>query len=572
MSLKETIDLTAIAIGVAVMMVAAARAWGMRHAVQAAGYCNALRVLLGLMVLFMIGYLFSIWAIAIHQTVYLYSVVAFVYLFGSLFVLLTVSVAGRTAEQLRRYNAELEQLVAERTAELQVALKQEQSARQRFAQLFSEMPAACFTYDRDGVILDWNTECTRLYGFSAEQVIGKTIYELICHPEEVEATREAIQQVFSGKSLRNLEWQDRTLDGQTRWILCNTFPLHEMDGRVAFGISANIDITERKRQEQLIQEQRDELEAQNATLHLLTARLSEAHAKLEQMAATDALTGLPNHRVFRERLWREYLWSLEHDEPLSLVMLDVDHFKHFNDTYGHQAGDEVLRKVAMVLQQQCQSGFFVARYGGEEFAVILPQTDIPSAMAFAEQLREAIARIPCCYRPITASFGVSTLDLHTLNPDSLIEEADQSLYASKRNGRNRVTHAAECGLLVKDISEEEWLARVREALADPNGYAFHRVISQMIFDHIQLWRQARTALRHPNHPFTVPAGQCRFGVWAREAGEQVTGLQKAIESHDRFCALLYQAHANLSPELIEQAREQFTDALHEMLMQSQLAA
>jgi diguanylate cyclase (GGDEF)-like protein len=184
-------------------------------------------------------------------------------------------------------------------------------------------------------------------------------------------------------------------------VLCRTFPLIDTDGQVVGAISANIDITERKAQEQLIEAQRDELEAQNDQLQQITARLAEANARLERIAHTDGLTGLINHRSFRDRLGREFFYALRREQPLSIVVLDVDHFKQFNDTFGHQAGDEVLRLVANTLRQFDDNLRCAARYGGEEFVVLLPGSDVHESLDFAEQIRQRISEIPCCYRPIT---------------------------------------------------------------------------------------------------------------------------------------------------------------------------
>ncbi len=575
MSAKEILDVTAIGSGAAIMTVSIHRAWTMRHAVQAAGYCNLLRLQLLLMKLFLGGYLFSAWAITSGHVQYLHSTVALVYLFGSVFVLLTVWLAEQTTQTLQQYNRELEKRVQERTEELQVALQEQQTARRRFAQLYSEMPVACFTYNREGIVLDWNSECERLYGFRAEETIGRSIYDLFVRPEDAERTREVIEQVMSGNPVRDIEWLDTTSDGEVRWVLCSTFPLLDGNGQVTTAISANIDITERKKQEHLIEQQRDELEAQNANLQQLTQRLAQANAQMERMASTDALTGLPNHRVFRERLWREYLWSLEHDQPLSLIMLDVDHFKQFNDTYGHKAGDEVLRKVAQVLEEASNEGRLAARYGGEEFAVIMPQAGAEDAVSFAEEVREAIADVPCCYRQITASVGVSTLGLHTLNPDTLIEEADQALYASKREGRNRVTHATQNRLLIPTIPAEEWLSRVREAVADPAGFAAHRMINQIVFDHLQMLRRARRVLEGMDIPLVSQSEECRFVPWARLAQEQVEDIDELVLQHEHICALLRRLQAQPSPDALlelEALVRQFTNSLRETLAIYQLAA
>ena len=125
------------------------------------------------------------------------------------------------------------------------------------------------------------------------------------------------------------------------------------------------------------------------------------------------------------------------------MLLDVDHFKSFNDTHGHPAGDEVLRRVAKHLTETTRSTDCVARYGGEEFVVLLPFTHSQAAMALAERTRTAIERAKWDLRAITANFGVATLNDTTHTWDLLVKLADNALYRSKETGRNRVTHASE---------------------------------------------------------------------------------------------------------------------------------
>lgn len=579
MLMKALLDTTAISVGALLMLWAIARAWSMRQAVQQAGYCTLLRVLLALMVFFFGGYLFSVWAILSQHASWLHSVVALIFLSGSVFVLLTVWLAQNTSAKLRQYTQHLEDLVEERTEHLQRALHEQELSRRYFAQLFQGMPVACFTYDRNGVIRDWNAEAERVYGFSSAEAVGKTIYELFCRPEDVEATQRVIEAVFAGEVFRGIEWQDVTKSGEMRWMLCSTFPLTDTEGRVVGAISANIDITERKQQQQLIEAQRDELEAQNESLQQMTGRLAEANAQLERMATTDALTELPNHRVFRERLWREFLWALERDRPLSLLMLDVDHFKQFNDTYGHRAGDEVLRKVAKVLQHHCAAPLLAARYGGEEFVVLLPDTPAFPATRFAEELRQTIADVPCCYRPITVSIGVATLDLHTLNPESLIEEADQALYLSKRNGRNCVSHAGHAGIFVTEIAPEEWIERVQQAIHDGGGYAARQVVSQMIYDHLQAMRRARCAVHTGDPSRCYRDGACRFEQWKAYATQcpafPSDRLQRVIEQHEQFHQLMQALRRQPSEATLEQllhCGREFVDDLQEALALTPCAA
>ena len=166
------------------------------------------------------------------------------------------------------------------------------------------------------------------------------------------------------------------------------------------------------------------------------------HEEIYQLATLDALTGLYNRRHFMEVLDREIARALRHGRELALCILDVDLFKPVNDTYGHIAGDEVLRRIAGVLCQHVRGDDIAARIGGEEFAVLLPEGGTEGAVAFAERLREAIAAtifspggVP---RQITVSVGVAPMQAPVLNRSQLLAAADAALYRAKHAGRNRV--------------------------------------------------------------------------------------------------------------------------------------
>ncbi|HET9987476.1 MAG TPA: GGDEF domain-containing protein, partial [Kofleriaceae bacterium] len=191
---------------------------------------------------------------------------------------------------------------------------------------------------------------------------------------------------------------------------------------------------------QALLEMNRELEAK---IHERTHELAEANTRLAQLAVTDGLTGLYNHRHFHERLSLEVERSQRSGLPLSLLMLDVDHFKQFNDSHGHPAGDEVLRQLARVLADTRRANDVVARYGGEEFAVILVDTAKFTAAKVAERVRERIVAHDFADRsakspPITVSFGVATYPEDGSDAEALVRAADTALYAAKRAGRNRV--------------------------------------------------------------------------------------------------------------------------------------
>ena len=163
-------------------------------------------------------------------------------------------------------------------------------------------------------------------------------------------------------------------------------------------------------------------------------------ADLEMLSTTDALTGLRNRRAFDEKMLDEHQRSARSQQAFSLLLIDIDHFKSYNDEFGHQAGDDILGEVARILQYTVRNYDMAARYGGEEFAVILPNTEKTGAMELAERLRRAIERAEWMNRRITVSIGVATLTYGQSIP-VLIEEADRALYTAKEQGRNRVVDA-----------------------------------------------------------------------------------------------------------------------------------
>lgn len=185
-----------------------------------------------------------------------------------------------------------------------------------------------------------------------------------------------------------------------------------------------------------------ELERLQAVAEVETKQqaLMQANAQLEALATIDALTGAKNRRAFNDQLEMEFRRAVRYSTPLSLLLLDVDKFKQYNDTLGHPAGDEVLKTVAQVLIKSVRVIDFVARYGGEEFVVLLPNTDAEGAMILSERLRIKIEEAPWTARAVTASFGIATLTPEIKEGSELTQSADRALYASKENGRNRSTH------------------------------------------------------------------------------------------------------------------------------------
>jgi len=173
---------------------------------------------------------------------------------------------------------------------------------------------------------------------------------------------------------------------------------------------------------------------------------SAYHEAIHNMAIQDGMTGIHNKRFFMEFLEREIAVASRHGHPLTLVMFDVDHFKQVNDTYGHLAGDAVLKDLAARIRPRIRREDLFARYGGEEFACVLPSTALPGGIVFGEHLRTIIEERPCIFDnqqiAFTISVGVTTLHRETgVDPAALIKRADDNLYTAKRTGRNRVVPA-----------------------------------------------------------------------------------------------------------------------------------
>jgi len=189
--------------------------------------------------------------------------------------------------------------------------------------------------------------------------------------------------------------------------------------------------------------QTTELNRKNEELSALTRQLDDKNRQLQALATQDGLTGLYNHRYFQEILARQFSQARRYGNGLALVMLDIDHFKSFNDNYGHQFGDAVLKELAVLLTRTVRESDVVARYGGEEFAIVLVQTDLAGACKAAEKVRIAVEKHSLRREPgqdvrFTISLGVASLTVETRDAGVLIQRADQQLYRAKRNGRNRV--------------------------------------------------------------------------------------------------------------------------------------
>ena len=171
---------------------------------------------------------------------------------------------------------------------------------------------------------------------------------------------------------------------------------------------------------------------------------SQFYEQTQKLAITDGLTKLYNHRFFQEKLAQEFAHCEKNQRPLSLLMIDIDHFKTYNDTHGHPRGDLVLREIAQILGKSVRTSDIIARYGGEEFVIILPDTPKTGAVLLAERILTKVRNHKFSGKSetenvrLTVSLGVASYPREAVRAEDLIEKADQKLYQAKNEGRNKI--------------------------------------------------------------------------------------------------------------------------------------
>ncbi|HLW65421.1 MAG TPA: PAS domain S-box protein [Gemmataceae bacterium] len=331
----------------------------------------------------------------------------------------SLSLVHDSRGQPLQFVAQVQDTTARKQAELALQISEE-----RFKACFENSAIGMSMVSADGHWTRANRALCQILGYSEDELKQRTFADLT-HPDDQEFSMRMMQDLLSGQR-DSFQSEKRYFhkDGHVIWGRLTVSAIHDPAGKVLYFVSQIEDITMQKSYVEQLEEYRRDLE--------------EANVRLQEMAVTDDLTGLRNRIALRQKLAEECQRATRYRLPLALVMMDVDHFKSFNDTFGHPAGDEVLRVVAKSLQDKARATDIVSRYGGEEIAILLPNTDLDGATALAERFRQAIERENWPRRPVTASFGVATWTESMTGPDQLIAAADQALYRAKERGRNRV--------------------------------------------------------------------------------------------------------------------------------------
>jgi diguanylate cyclase (GGDEF)-like protein/PAS domain S-box-containing protein len=274
--------------------------------------------------------------------------------------------------------------------------------------------------------LDVNSSMLDMLGYSSDEFFAKTPFEIIAGETQIEIAR-------------NTSVMQSALVRDGRYDLGRKFLAHKNGSKIPVSLRVSLIPNDGAGLHAVVVQNLTEQIAYEERLFNYQIELERANERLKALAVTDGLTQVFNRAAFNEKLTDAYERAVKRSLPLSVILLDVDHFKLFNDTFGHPAGDDVLKTVAKTLMDTVRSSDMVARYGGEEFAIILPDTDHSGAMVLAERCRRAVAAVHWDKRAITLSIGVSAITESTMNQFVLVEQADEALYCSKQTGRNRVS-------------------------------------------------------------------------------------------------------------------------------------
>jgi len=303
--------------------------------------------------------------------------------------------------------------------------------------------------DLEGRLVFGNRAPLENSGVDRDQVLNKLFWEGPWFQNSNEATRlvrQAFNRAVAGETVRDEILVQ--MGGHKIWIEILVHPILDNDGEVSYVVAEGLTVNRLKKIEAKLLALNTELEVRVAQR---TEELKAANSALRVLSETDHLTQLPNRQAYERRLEENIATGRRANQCLSLLMIDIDYFKEYNDNYGHGCGDIALRTIAgKIAQSVPRKTDLPARFGGEEFVVLLPATEMGAALAIADRIRVGVEALAIDHagakhcRVITVSIGVTTLIGKALNEFDLLNQADQALYVAKDTGRNKCrTYLAE---------------------------------------------------------------------------------------------------------------------------------
>ncbi len=329
--------------------------------------------------------------------------------------------ARQIAARLRDHDQRL--ALEKAIRETETARREVQASQQRFQAFMDFGPFVAYLKDEAGRFMYFNQ---RFGSILRPDALGKTDAELF-DPELAAVYRKNDLEVLSSGEAQMRDEETLSAEGARSYWRSYKFPVRDEAGQLHLG-GVSMDITLDRAREQ--------------ELHRVQRELQEANDRLQQLAMTDALTGMDNRRAFDLRLQKEIALARQTAKPLTILLLDVDHFKRHNDLFGHAAGDIVLQQATFVLRNVVRKEDAVGRLGGEEFAILMSNSTEFEGERLAERVLRAIHAFPWENAPVTVSIGVAQLQA-AWGPSALLEAADQAMYAAKRGGRDRTVRASE---------------------------------------------------------------------------------------------------------------------------------
>ncbi|MBF0570303.1 MAG: diguanylate cyclase [Candidatus Omnitrophica bacterium] len=342
----------------------------------------------------------------------------------------------------------------------------------RMTQTVEQSPVSVEMTDTEGNLEYVNPKYEQTSGYTWRELKGQNprILKSGFHPKEF--YEELWKTVKAGRVWKG-EFRNKRKDGQLYWESALISPLKNSDGVITAFIAIKEEITERKEQEEKLARLKEELERSNRELEQKNKENEQMLVQLEELTLTDPLTGVLNRRGLQRVLAREGSWAERYGTSLLAVLLDLDNFKRINDTYGHVAGDAVLREVTKNLRNTLRSVDYIARIGGDEFIILLPQLRLGDGFGVAEKIRYAISNTECIINEsviqVTGSLGLVQVKDENFSIDGILRKGQFVLKCSKVSGKNRI------------ISEGSQEGALKQVLVAMNQAQSYHVVKQPIY-------------------------------------------------------------------------------------------